>query len=66
MNGTPQLIWCRSRPHEVRRVLKEWAHAGRWWLDEEERHYYLLELQNGWVVEAFREGKRWVLSAIQD
>ena len=65
-NGTPVMVWCRSRPLEVKRILQEWAHAGRWWRGEDERFYYLLELQNGWQVEVYREGQQWVLSAIQD
>lgn len=54
----------------MRRLLDDWSHAGRWWLNEPERHYYLIELENGWVAEVYKEKngeeERWVLAALQD
>jgi hypothetical protein len=54
-------------------LLDDWSAAGRWWLGEPERHYYLAELGNGWVIEVYHEQlggeakeDRWVLAALHD
>ncbi|MDQ3459834.1 MAG: hypothetical protein M3498_11120 [Deinococcota bacterium] len=50
----------------MRRLLDDWSAAGRWWLGEPERLYFLVELENGWVAEVYREEDRWVLAALHD
>ncbi len=50
----------------MRRLLDNWSAAGRWWLGEPERLYFLVELENGWVAEVYREEDRWVLAALHD
>jgi hypothetical protein len=37
-------------------VLDAWRYGGRWWLGEPPRDHYLLELDDGRVVEVTREG----------
>lgn len=64
--GRPSLVWYRSRPREVARTLDTWQHAGRWWRGEAERHYYLVRLVSGEVLELYQEGGAWTLSGIHD
>ncbi|WP_022799556.1 hypothetical protein [Thermus islandicus] len=48
------------------RLLDAWRAGGRWWLGEEGRDYFLLEVAGGLVLEVFREGEGWVLSRVLD
>lgn len=63
---TPSSLQWQGRTVPVKLVLRRWSHAGRWWLGEAERHYYLVELANGWTVELYQQEGAWVLFAIQD
>lgn len=55
----------RSRGH-VTRVIDEWRMAGRWWVSEMRRDYYLVELDGGRLIELYREGERWCVTGIAD
>lgn len=48
------------------RVIDEWRVATRWWASEIRRDYYLLELSGGMLIELYREGEAWWVTAITD
>lgn len=50
----------------VKRVIDEWRVAGRWWVSEIRRDYYLLELEGGRLVELYREGESWCVTGVAD
>lgn len=56
----------RARSRRVVRVLDRYQYGGRWWRGEGERHYYLVELEEGLVAELYRTGDAWVLSRTAD
>ncbi|PNY81247.1 DUF6504 family protein [Deinococcus koreensis] len=67
--GTPQALLWRSRRYAVRSVLDEWRAAGRWWLHEAPRDYWLLDTP-ALTAEVYRTrtqtGFTWMLSRIAD
>lgn len=65
-NGHPSGLNGPQRPVGVSRILDFWTDGGRWWLNEPERRYYLLELETGNVWEVFKAADAWTLSRISD
>lgn len=65
-SAQPQQLQLHDRWRRVARVLDAWRYGGRWWLGEAPRDHYLLELDDGRVVEVTREGDEWLLTRTAD
>jgi hypothetical protein len=50
----------------VQSILREWDEPAAPWEGAGERHYARFLLQSGGVLEAYREGERWTVSAVED
>lgn len=50
----------------VQSVLSEWDEPAAPWEGVGERHYVRLLLESGGVLEAYREGDRWLPSGVED
>lgn len=64
-DGTPRSLRWQARTYLVRRVLDEWRAAGRWWLNEPGRDYWLLDAYH-LTAEIYRQDDTWVLARIGD
>jgi hypothetical protein len=47
-------------------VIDEWRAAGRWWANEIRRDCYLLEFEDGSLIELYREAESWFVTGIAD
>lgn len=57
----------RSGWLRVGAVLDQWRYDGLWWQGAiKTRHYFLLELSDGRVLEAFREEEAWWVARTSD
>ena len=67
--GQPQRLRWHGRAYAVRAVLDSWRWAGRWWLRERPRDYWLLDAR-GLTAEVYRVqgpgGPSWVLARVAD
>ncbi|HEY3413646.1 MAG TPA: hypothetical protein VGM51_11420 [Armatimonadota bacterium] len=50
----------------VQSVLREWDEPAAPWAGVAERRYARLLLQSGAVLDVYREGDRWTVSAVED
>ncbi|MFC3861982.1 DUF6504 family protein [Deinococcus antarcticus] len=67
-HGQPAALYWQARRYPVNTVLDTWRWAGRWWLHDPPRDYWLLEA--GITAEIYRTRTagqlNWVLARIAD
>jgi hypothetical protein len=66
--GSPFCLQKDQQTAQVEQVLDCWRDTGCWWEGESEKLFYRLSLDNGAVVEIYRdmEAHTWVLYKVYD
>lgn len=68
-HGQPHTLYWHQRRYPIRTILDTWRWAGRWWLRDPPRDYWLLDTQ-GLTAEIYRVRAAghfcWVLARVGD
>ncbi|MCB0711313.1 MAG: hypothetical protein KDD67_03180 [Ignavibacteriae bacterium] len=58
--NTPRLIAWRDQVYSVLHLQEEWKVCSKWWTQEVERHYMLLQTDQ-FMMEVYRQADDWKL-----
>ncbi len=63
----PQKIFFRGKWLQVEKIMKQWKETGRWWENEVERDFFLIQTGTGGFL-LCRENSthRWILYKVLD
>lgn len=66
--GRPVAVLLNGAFRQVTSVIDSWQWAGDWVNDVSERHYWLVSVEGGGVLELYEEtdSNSWVLSRVPD
>lgn len=69
-NNLPKRFKRQNKTYSVERVENRWKLRGKWWIAEEDRHYFRIQTQFGQALIYHRSGKKvtdeWILAEIFD
>lgn len=67
-DGRPLSVFLDGAFRQVTSVIDSWQWAGDWVNDVSERHYWLVSVEGGGVLELYEERDRnnWMLSGVAD
>ncbi|MGI6164535.1 MAG: DUF6504 family protein [Limnochordia bacterium] len=62
-----RILW-KGTSHLITSIQEAWVYRGRWWKEEPERVFYLVELADGTLCEIYRElpNNQWFLYRLYD